>query len=436
MKKLLLLLSVCIMTLNVSAQDIFNEVKKMKDNAEALMNDKTKDLETRKIACFKYDVLYYLIGKAATEDTFTEYELGVQANAMIDFVNLYLKRLADEDKKKDREIVMEKFKNATIQNALFNDTDKELVYAYVDNEKYIIIMDDDQMDEFEKKGQVGIRRVINSRLGIDNEERVKALARWLKDRNSRDRATRNLWKVGYTRMQRDVVRHVDYFLPNSEMEMEMLCRNLHLKKENYQVIPNAVDGEAACRLRGTAVPSEFERFRGAVVCVGRIEPRKNQLALVRALDGLPYRLVLVGAVSANQKSYFEEIRRYLKRNPDFYYLPGMEQEKLYQLYRVCRVSALPSWLDTPGLVSLEAGVMGCSLAVSSKGSTTEYFGNYAEYCLPDDLDSIRRAVAAAYQKPQTTALQEKILNSYTWKIAAEKTLDSYHAVLERARAGH
>ena len=119
------------------------------------------------------------------------------------------------------------------------------------------------MDEFEKKGQVGIRRVINSRLGIDNEERVKALARWLKDRNSRDRATRNLWKVGYTRMQRDVVRHVDYFLPNSEMEMEMLCRNLHLKKENYRVIPNAVDGEAACRLRGTAVPSEFERFRGA-----------------------------------------------------------------------------------------------------------------------------------------------------------------------------
>ena len=32
---------------------------------------------------------------------------------------------------------MSKFKNATIQYALFNDTDKELVYAYVDNEKYI-----------------------------------------------------------------------------------------------------------------------------------------------------------------------------------------------------------------------------------------------------------------------------------------------------------
>lgn len=137
MKKLLLLVFACFMTLNVSSQDIFNEVKKLKANAEALMNDVTKDLETRKIACFKNDALYYLMGKAATEDTFTEYELGVQANAMIDFVNLYLKRLGNEKKKKDRDIIMAKFKNATIQNALFNDTDKELVYAYVDNDKYI-----------------------------------------------------------------------------------------------------------------------------------------------------------------------------------------------------------------------------------------------------------------------------------------------------------
>ena len=77
------------------------------------------------------------MGKAATEDRFTEYELGVQANAMIDFVNLYMKRLAEEKKKKDRELIMTKFKDVTIQNSLFNDTDKELVYAYVDNDKYI-----------------------------------------------------------------------------------------------------------------------------------------------------------------------------------------------------------------------------------------------------------------------------------------------------------
>ena len=289
------------------------------------------------------------------------------------------------------------------------------------------------MDEFEKKGQIGVRKLINSYLGIDSEEKIKALARYVKDPAARNAATRNIWKIGYTRMQREVVRHVDFFLPNSEMEMDMLCHHLHVKKDNYRVIPNAVDAEIAARQNAAAIPEELEKFRDAVVCVGRIEPRKNQLGLVKALDSTGFRLVLVGAVSANQKSYYDEIRKYVDKNPDFYYLPGMEQEKLYQLFKVCKVSALPSWLDTPGLVSLEAGAMGCNLAVSSKGSTSEYFGKYAEYCLPDDLSSIRLAVENAWKKPRTYELREKILKNYTWKIAAENTLKSYQTVLSRAK---
>ena len=54
-----------------------------------LQNDTTKNLESRKIACFKYDAIYYLIDKAAVEPTFTEYELGLQADAMIEFVNYF-----------------------------------------------------------------------------------------------------------------------------------------------------------------------------------------------------------------------------------------------------------------------------------------------------------------------------------------------------------
>ena len=32
---------------------------------------------------------------------------------------------------------MSRYKNTTIQNALFNDMDKDIIYAYVDNDKYI-----------------------------------------------------------------------------------------------------------------------------------------------------------------------------------------------------------------------------------------------------------------------------------------------------------
>ena len=44
------------------------------------------------------------------------------------------------------------------------------------------------MDEFERLGQVGIRKFINSHVKIDTEEKIKAIARYLKDKNSRNEA--------------------------------------------------------------------------------------------------------------------------------------------------------------------------------------------------------------------------------------------------------
>lgn len=286
------------------------------------------------------------------------------------------------------------------------------------------------MDEFEKQGQIGIRKLINSFLGIDNQERIKAIARYVKDKESRNEATRNLWQIGYTKMQNYVVHNVDYYLPNSEMEMEEFCKSFGVEKRNYKVIPNAIDSDIAKKQSEAKIPAEFEQYKDAIVCVGRIEPRKNQLALVKALDQSKYKLLLVGAVSDNQQGYFEEVKKIMEKNKNFYYIPRIDNTKLYQLYKVCRVSALPSWLDTPGLVSLEAAAMGCNLAISSKGSTKEYFGDLAEYCLPDDLEGIRKAVDRAFEKPKTDELKNKIFGEYTWKIAGEKTIEAYKELLQ------
>ena len=75
------------------------------------------------------------------------------------------------------------------------------------------------MDEFEKKGQIGIRKFINSCIDIDTEEKIKALARYIKDKNSRDKSTKNIWKIGYSNMQKYVLRHVDYYLPKFTITM-------------------------------------------------------------------------------------------------------------------------------------------------------------------------------------------------------------------------
>ncbi|OOH85728.1 hypothetical protein BMT54_11545 [Pasteurellaceae bacterium 15-036681] len=285
------------------------------------------------------------------------------------------------------------------------------------------------MEEFEKKGQKGIRRLLSGLLSIDNIERLKALVRLLKNRKEWNKALKSIFTIGYSNMQKKVIANVDMFLPNAYLEMQKLNEVFGTSYSNFTVIPNAIDADIAIKTLSENNISKFEQFKDAIICVGRIETRKNQLSLVKALDGSNYKLVLVGQVSDNFHSYFDEIKKYLDKNPNFTYIEKIDNDELYQLFKVCKVNALPSWLDTPGLVNLEAAIMGCNLAISSIGTTTEYFEDYACYCMPDDIKSIREAVDNAYKKDKDSYLQDKILKEYTWKKAAEKTLEAYKNIL-------
>ena len=138
MKKLFIILAlVCMSVLSTSAQEIYDEVRRIEKEAKAFANDTKNNLEARKIATFKYDAIYYLVDKASQEPLFSEYELGVQTNAMIEFVNLFVSKLSTLKKNKDKDMLKAVFRTATINNSLFNDVDKEVIYSYVDNENFI-----------------------------------------------------------------------------------------------------------------------------------------------------------------------------------------------------------------------------------------------------------------------------------------------------------
>lgn len=138
MKKFFIILAlVCMSVLSTSAQEIYDEVRRIEKEAKAFANDTKNNLEARKIATFKYDAIYYLIDKASQEPLFSEYELGVQTNAMIEFVNLFVSKLSTLKKNKDKDMLKAVFRTATINNSLFNDVDKEVIYSYVDNENFI-----------------------------------------------------------------------------------------------------------------------------------------------------------------------------------------------------------------------------------------------------------------------------------------------------------
>lgn len=239
----------------------------------------------------------------------------------------------------------------------------------------------------------------------------------------------------------NVLSKVDYLLPNSHAELEILKRDFaqvfRNNKKEFAIIPNAVDEDVFYN----ASPKTFIEKYGLsdfVLNVGRFTYRKNQLSLIKALKGLGIKVVFVGESSNNsyyygikntiEKLYYQKCRH--KADSSFTFLNAMPHNELASAYAACKVFVLPSLYETPGLSALEAALSGANLCITSGGSTREYFLNFAFYCDPHCIDSIRNAVLQAYQAPKSNALKKHVLTNFTWDKAAKATLKAYKEVLE------
>ncbi len=224
-------------------------------------------------------------------------------------------------------------------------------------------------------------------------------------------------------LRRIVISKAAMLLPNSIAEAEMILKDFGVSKP-YRIIPNCVDKKFSCGVKSRFV--ERYGIEDYVLCVGRISPRKNQLALIEALKDTDFRLVLIGPV--NDREYEEKCLK--AADEKVLFIPGQNIEQLRDSYAAAAVHALPSWLETPGLANLEAAAAGCEIVTTRYGSAYEYFGDLANYCLPEDIASIKEGVYKAADSNNGERLKELVLSEYSWEKAARKTLEAYREVLD------
>lgn len=278
---------------------------------------------------------------------------------------------------------------------------------------------------FEKNTRGGAMRLMNKVLSEDRIEYLKVLARRIKNREKIMSPQYIRW--GHRSAVKWILERAAILLPNSVSEYRRLAEKYQLERP-YHVVPNGIDADVAAR-SGT-VNSKYE---GAVLCVARIEGRKNQLNLIRALNGTDYKLIIHGKHSPNHEAYYQACRTIA--GPNVHFSEWLTEEELYEMYHSSKVHVLASFFETTGLSSLEAAVMGCNIVITDKGDTRDYFGDNAWYCNPEDADSIRAAVDAAYSAPYNESFREQILKYYTWERAAAETLSAYEQVLAKYKSG-
>ena len=222
----------------------------------------------------------------------------------------------------------------------------------------------------------------------------------------------------------------DMFLSLAEGEARATREELGARIPHY-LVPNGVDPS----LREARAEDFVSRHKlqDFVACVGRFEPLKNQLGLIRALAGTDLLLVLIGQRHPHHAKYFDECRAYFGAR--VVHIPHIPHPELGGAYAAARVCAQPSFYEAVSLAVLEAGLMGTNIVTTDRSYHREYFGDLVRYADPADIQSIRREVTASFGAPRSTALQSRILSRFTWGHTAGCTIQAYRQALsERPQA--
>ena len=242
------------------------------------------------------------------------------------------------------------------------------------------------------------------------------------------------WPVNRSEI-RKLLEQADGLLPNSWLELQAIRSDLHWDGDSFEIAHYGVDpalfldADPELFLQRTGIKQPF------VLQAGRIEPAKNQAMLCWAMRETNLPIVLIGS-SQHWPAYANLCRSI--SGDQLTLIEHLPQQLLASAYAASAVHTLPSWMDTCGLVSLEAALSGTPLVGSTFGHELEYLEGDAWYADPANPISVKNAVldavAAGRKHQRPIAMKRKVLERFNWERTVDATEKLYKRVLKN-RAG-
>jgi glycosyltransferase involved in cell wall biosynthesis len=225
-------------------------------------------------------------------------------------------------------------------------------------------------------------------------------------------------------------RRADLLTTVSEYSKNAIVRHFKIPAERVHVIPNGVSSfyfEPYDKARSAALVREKFHFTNYILYVSRIEPRKNQVDLLRSwLDLKLYEqdkcLVFVG----NTSIPVPQLQELLKPLPvdirrRIFFLEDIPDEDMQLLYQAASLFVYPSRGEGFGIPPLEAAALGIPTICSNTTAMSEFtfFGKNHIY---PDYPAIRSSLqtALASQSANLTEISDIIRQRYGWERSAVK----------------
>jgi len=258
---------------------------------------------------------------------------------------------------------------------------------------------------------------------------------------TRDRAWQLQWTV------RRTVKRAAKVLTGSEFSKWSILKVYgDLDEDKVVVVPNAAASEFRPIPRQSATATLRERFDIAapfLLSVGDLQPRKNQIGLIRAFarmvktfPQLKQHLVLAG----KETWFADQVHRAARDSgvaDRIRFFGFVSDQDLLQLYNGCDLFVFPSFYEGFGLPALEAMACGRAVICSHTSALPEVVDGAAILFDPYSTDEIVRAITDLLLDSELRQRYERLglqrAAHFSWQKTAQRTLEVFHDVVEKPR---
>src|SRR5437868_2021075 len=219
-----------------------------------------------------------------------------------------------------------------------------------------------------------------------------------------------------------------------------------LAEDKVVVVPNAAASEFRPISREAAAATVQQRFSLAapfLLSVGDLQPRKNQIGLIRAFGRMvrAYPQLKHHLVLAGKETWFADQVHKAARDSGvadrIRFCGFVSDGDLLQLYNACDLFVFPSFYEGFGLPALEAMACGRAVVCSRTTALPEVVDGAAILFDPFSADEMVRAIADLLLDAELLARMERLglqrAAHFSWQKTAQRTLEVFHDVLERPR---
>jgi len=220
----------------------------------------------------------------------------------------------------------------------------------------------------------------------------------------------------------------------SRQTKEDIIRFFDVNPKKIEVIYQSVSPVFFERVNTGNLRSKYNLSNHFILSVGTLEPRKNQLSVLKGIhsEKIDIQVVFVGKPT----SYETKLNRFITENRmenQVKFLNNISENDLAGLYKLASLSVYISHFEGFGLPVIESMASGCPVITSNVSCLPETAGDAAILCSPDNFNELGTHIKTLLENEnlRNDLIQKGIARASLFRseILSEKMISLYSGIL-------